>query len=49
MQLKNQTEFCDGRALCNKCTEYKRQYREQHREELRLKYKEHYEKNKENM
>ena len=38
--LKN---FDEGKALCQKCSEYKQRYRENHREELRQKAKEHYE------
>ena len=45
--LKPDNNFSEGRALCNKCIEYKRQYREQHREELRLAQKEYYARNKE--
>ena len=35
--------FDEGKALCQKCCEYKQRYRENHREELRQKAKEHYE------
>ena len=35
--------FDNGKALCQKCCEYKQQYRENHREELRQKERERYE------
>jgi hypothetical protein len=34
--------FDEGKALCQKCSEYKQRYRENHRDELRQKTKEHY-------
>ena len=42
---KTQTleNFDNGKALCQKCYEYKQQYRENHREELRQKERERYE------
>ena len=42
---KTQTleHFDNGKALCQKCYEYKQQYRENHREELRQKERERYE------
>ena len=45
--LKSDDSFIDGKALCNKCAEYKKQYREQHREKLRLEAREYYDNNKE--
>jgi hypothetical protein len=41
--VKPLENFDDGKALCQKCSEYKQRYRENHREELRQKAKEHYE------
>ena len=35
--------FDNGKALCQKCSEYKQRYRESHREELRQKQRERYE------
>ena len=45
--IKPEYDFSEGRALCNKCIEYKRRYRENHQEELRQAQKEYYEKNRE--
>ena len=39
--VKPLEHFDEGKALCQKCSEYKQ--RENHREELRQKAKEHYE------
>ena len=39
--------FDEGKALCQKCAEYKQRYREKHREELSQKAKTHYEQHRE--
>ena len=41
--VKPLEKFDEGKALCQKCSDYKQRYRENHREELRQKAKEHYE------